>query len=71
MLMRFTTGKRGYQLRLERDLLGDLVMTRYWFGLKNNRHGSCMQVFLDEEDAHRQFERVVRMRLRNGYEICE
>ena len=71
MLVKFASRKRGYILRLEHDLLGDLVLTRYWYGLQNNRHGSCMQVFLSEEDAHRQVEKVVRMRLRNGYEVCE
>ena len=70
MLIKFATGRRGYILKLEHDLLGDLVLSRYWYGLRNNRHGSCMQVFLNEDDAHRQFEKIVKTRLKNGYEIC-
>ncbi len=67
MQAEFRTKKRGYHLVLERDLLGDFVLTRRWYGLTNNRHGQKVQLFLTEADARNQYEKIVRTRLMRGY----
>jgi predicted DNA-binding WGR domain protein len=63
----FKTNRRGYQLTLEQDLLGDFVLSRRWYGLSNSRNGQKVHLFLDEDSATKQYERIARARLRNGY----
>lgn len=67
MRVEFRTESRGYLLILERDLLGDFVLFRQWYGLQNRRGGIKRQVFLDEESARREFVRVQKLRARRGY----
>jgi WGR domain. len=61
------TEKRGYTLSLERDLFGAFVLYRRWYGLTNRRGGMKQQVFLDEEEAMKEFRRIEKMRGRRGY----
>lgn len=67
MRIEFLTETRGYLLTLEQDLFGAFVLSRRWYGLANNRGGMKIQVFLDKEDAMREFKRVARLRARRGY----
>lgn len=67
MRVEFRTESRGYLLILERDLLGDFVLFRQWYGLQNRRGGIKRQVFQDEESARREFLRVQKLRARRGY----
>ncbi|MDA8094638.1 MAG: hypothetical protein M0T84_12175 [Betaproteobacteria bacterium] len=55
-------------MSLERDLLGDLVLSRIWWGLGNHRGGMKSQVFLNEDDALLEFARIERRRVRHGYQ---
>ena len=68
---RFKTDTRGYSMLLEQDLLGDYVLSRRWYGLHNRRGGVKCQVFLNQADALREFERVLRLRKRRGYKQAE
>lgn len=52
---------------LEQDLLGDFVLFRQWYGLRNRRGGLKRQVFMNEEDARNEFDRIRRLRSRRGY----
>jgi len=63
----FTTRSRGYVLTLERDLFGAFILYRRWFGLHNRRGGIKRQIFLDQDSALREFQRVERTRVRRGY----
>ena len=67
--MRFKTEKRGYDLSLEQDLLGDFVLIRYWYGLTNRRHGMKTQIFNDVNEANDKFNTLVNMRLHKGYRV--
>ena len=53
--MLFATEKRGYQLTLGQDLLGDFVLLHHWCGLHNHLHGGKAQIFGDAEAARKQF----------------
>ena len=63
----FATRSRGYVLTLERDLFGAFILYRRWFGLHNRRGGIKQQIFLDQDSALREFQRVERTRVRRGY----
>jgi len=63
----FTTRSRGYVLTLERDLFGAFILYRRWYGLHNRRGGIKRQIFLDQDSAVREFQRVERTRTRRGY----
>jgi predicted DNA-binding WGR domain protein len=63
----FTTRSRGYVLTLERDLFGAFILYRRWYGLHNRRGGIKRQIFLDQDSALREFQRVERTRVRRGY----
>ena len=67
MRVEFTTRSRGYVLTLERDLFGAFILYRRWFGLHNRRGGIKRQIFLDQDSALREFQRVERTRVRRGY----
>ena len=67
MRVEFTTRSRGYVLTLERDLFGAFILYRRWFGLHNRRGGIKRQIFLDQDTALREFQRVERTRVRRGY----
>jgi predicted DNA-binding WGR domain protein len=66
--LEFRTEKRGYTLWLERDMLGDWVLFRRWFGLHTRRGGIKRQVFLDENVALKEVKRIERLRFRRGYQ---
>jgi hypothetical protein len=53
----FKTNRRGYQLTLEQDLLGDFVLSRRWYGLSNSRNGQKVHLFLG---ASQNSEKIVR-----------
>jgi predicted DNA-binding WGR domain protein len=65
--LEFQTDTRGYILVLEQDLFGTFVLFRRWYGLRNRRGGLKRQVFMNEEDARNEFERIRRLRTRRGY----
>jgi predicted DNA-binding WGR domain protein len=71
MRIAFATDKRGYDLSLEQDLLGDFVLTRRWYGLANNRHGQKVHLFFDEANAKKQYEKIAHVRLLRGYVMRE
>lgn len=64
----YQTSQRGYVLTLERDLLGDFVLCRRWFGLTNRRGGVKHQILASEDEAIREIDRVRRLRARRGYQ---
>ena len=65
--LRFESPTRYYLLRCEPDLLGDLVLSRYW-GRKGARLGGQMhQAMPSLEAALRQVDRIIRTRLSHGY----
>jgi predicted DNA-binding WGR domain protein len=66
---RWETGARRYELTLEHDLLGDLVLRRVWAGKANRRGAGKMQVFLDEQTALREVEKVCARRQAHGYDL--
>jgi hypothetical protein len=66
MRLDFRSSGRGYVLELSRDLLGDYVLRRHWFGLTNRRGGMKQQVFVEEEDAMREVAKIERSRMRHG-----
>jgi predicted DNA-binding WGR domain protein len=68
MLLEYRTDRRGYTLWLERDLIGDWVLFRRWYGLFNRRGGMKRQVFLQEEAALKEIKRIERLRIRHGYQ---
>ena len=65
--MLLKTEKRGYHLTLEQDLLGDYVLTRYWYGLHNNLHGGKVQIFNDADLANKQYQLIARAKSHKGY----
>ena len=67
MRVEFTTSSRGYVLTLERDLFGAFILYRRWYGLHNRRGGIKRQIFLDQDSALREFQRIERARARRGY----
>jgi predicted DNA-binding WGR domain protein len=67
MHIEYESSKRGYRVVLVRDLLGDFVLVRRWYGLFNKRHGGKMQVFLQETEALDAVDKIDRARLRRGY----
>lgn len=67
MRLEFQTERRGYLLLLERDLIGDFVLYRRWYGLHNRRWGCKRQVFLSKEEAMQEIRRIQKTRERHGY----
>ena len=67
--LRWETSARRYDLTLEHDLLGDLVLRRAWAGKGNKRGAGKMQVFLDEQAALREVEKVCARRRAHGYDL--
>ena len=66
---RWESCTRRYELTLEHDLLGDLVLRRTWSGKTNQRGAGKMQVFLDEQAALREVEKVCGRRRAHGYDL--
>ncbi len=66
---RWETNTRRYDLTLEHDLLGDLVLRRAWAGKTNKRGAGKMQVFLEEQTALREVEKVCARRHAHGYNL--
>jgi hypothetical protein len=69
MQITLTYGKRIYDLHLERDLLGDYILTRHWHGVDDNSWGRKVTLFLVEAEARKQYQKTVRARLRQGYRV--
>jgi len=69
MILKFVSDTRGYSVSVGRDLLGDLVLERRWYGLHNRRGGRMAQIFSDEESAEKVIKRIMATRTRNGYRI--
>lgn len=67
MRIEYRSETRGYIVIMDRDLLGDILLYRRWYGLRNRRGGTKRQVFRDEEVAMREVTRIERLRLRRGY----
>lgn len=58
LAFRWETGARRYELTLEHDLLGDLLLRRAWSGMANKHSTGKMQVFLGEQAAMHEDEKV-------------
>ena len=67
MWVELRTEKRGYSLSVDRDLLGDYVLQRRWFGLSNKRGGRKTSIFSSEEAAIKVAQRIARRRAIHGY----
>lgn len=67
MRIEYKSETRGYVVYVGRDLLGDIVLFRRWYGLNNRRGGAKRQVFSDEDEAMKEVSRIERLRLRRGY----
>ncbi|MDR9095487.1 WGR domain-containing protein [Burkholderia multivorans] len=67
MQLEFQTPSRGYTVILVRDLFGDYVLYRRWYGLHCKRWGTKRQVFFSEDAALATLRRIVRTRQRHGY----
>lgn len=64
---RFESPTRYYILRCETDLLGDLVLSRFWGGKGARRGGVKHQVMPSLEIGLKRMASIVRTRLRHGY----
>lgn len=71
MRIEFRSTTRGYTVALERDLFGAFVLIRVWYGLGNRRGGVKRDVFLQENVALRELQRIERLRTRHGYHRLE
>lgn len=69
LAFRWETGVRRYELTLEQELLGDLLLRRGCAGKANRRGAGKMQVFLDEQAALREVEKVCGRRWAHGYNL--
>ena len=58
LAFRWESGTRRHELTLDQELLGDLLLRRAWSGMANKRGADKMQVFLDEQAAMREVEKV-------------
>lgn len=63
----FRSPSRGYALWLGRDLLGDLVLIRRWWGLTNRLGGQKTEVLADEEEAMLRVSNELSLRAKHGY----
>lgn len=70
MQWKFETATRGYIMDLSTDLFGAFVLRRRWYGRRNRRGGAKEQIFVTEEEARREVDRVCRVRQRRGYTSC-
>lgn len=70
LAFRWETGtRRRYELTLEHDFLGDLLLRRAWAGMANKRGAVKMQAFLDEQAALCEVEKVCGRRRAHGYNL--
>lgn len=67
MLIEFKKDDRGYILQLERDLFGAYVLERHWYGRHNMRGGSMRKVYLTEDKAIKEVQKIERRRQSHGY----
>jgi hypothetical protein len=58
---------RYYMVQIERDLLGDLVISRYWGGRFNRRGGVVHEVMTSPGLAERRILEISARRARHGY----
>ena len=58
LAFRWETGTRRHELTLENDFQGDNLLRRARSGVANRRGAGKMQVFLDEQAAMREVEKV-------------
>ena len=65
----FRSPDRGYALWLGRDLLGDLVLIRRWWGLGSKNGGQKVEVVADEADGMKRVQAEMRLRKRRGYAL--
>jgi len=68
MFFELQTERRGYTLWIDEDIFGGFFLYRRWYGLTNRRGGSKRQLFFQKEEALRAARRVVRLRIRHGYQ---
>ena len=68
-VLEFASEKRGYRVSIARDLLGDLVLERRWYGLFNRRGGKMVQILPDEDSAYKVIQSIKSARFRNGYKL--
>lgn len=65
----FRSPDRGYALWLGRDLLGDLVLIRCWWGLGSKNGGQKVEIVADEVDGMKRVHAEMRLRKRRGYPL--
>ena len=68
MRLDFRSPHRGYTVDLSEDLFGAFVLQRRWFGLANKRGGAKQQVFATEQEALQAVAKIVRARVKRGYQ---
>lgn len=65
----FRSEDRGYALLLGRDLLGDLILVRRWWGLYTKLGGQKTAVIGSEAEAMVRVDAEIRLRQRRGYSL--
>ena len=67
--VRWESRTRWYEVRLERDLLQDWVLTQTWGGRSNRRGGLLRRVVTSWEEGRALQEKVHERRARRGYAV--
>ena len=68
-LLRWETDTRYYAVRIQRDLFGDLILTRYWGGKDSHRGGEKREPCVSEDFAYDRLEKIKKDRQRHGYNL--
>lgn len=65
--IRYETEQRYYLVRCQRDLFGELVLSRYWGGKGNLRGGEMHQVMTGYQATRQALDDIERTRKKHGY----
>jgi predicted DNA-binding WGR domain protein len=69
-LMRWESKTRYYAVRVQADLFGDVILSRYWGGKNSHRGGEKHEPLATLEAVKRRLSEIDRDRRRNGYVRC-
>jgi predicted DNA-binding WGR domain protein len=61
--------RRFYELRWEQDLFNGPVLVRK-FGRLGTEGRSLARVYPDQESAQKEIQKLIRLRLRHGYQLA-
>lgn len=64
---RFETDSRYYVITCGTDLLGELLVSRYWGGKGSRRGQQRHEVVSNDNDAQQRFAAIARVRQQHGY----